>query len=81
MRPKGSRELCGRITVDEVKMLRQALSAAQLDRCDFPEEVKDRIRIYMDTWVAAPIERALTGLTRRHNKATDDGSGSKMGAR
>jgi hypothetical protein len=69
MKPKGTRELCGRITVDEVKKLQSALKAAQLERCGCSDEAKEEFRLYLGSWVIKPIERVLQGLERRHKRS------------
>jgi hypothetical protein len=69
MHPKGQRKLRGTITAQEVVSLKEALSSARMEKCSFDEETKAMIRPYLNSWVAAPIQRVLNGLEARHNKS------------
>lgn len=69
MRRKGSRELRGVISVSEVKLLKEALDAAQLKNCTCSDAAKQEMRLYLHSWVANPLKIILAGLESRHAAA------------
>lgn len=66
MHKKGKRTVRGMVTSAEVVLLREALASARLEECALDDATKDRIRPYMLSWVAGPINRVLAGLESRH---------------
>jgi len=48
-----------RINQEAVRNLRAALKAAKRERCGSDQEHQEAMRIYLDTWVVAPLETAL----------------------
>jgi len=59
MRRKGSRQLRGTINASEVKLLKMALKSALLEDCACSETSKQELSLYLDSWVAHPIQQVL----------------------
>ena len=68
MYPKGYKSLRGTINASEVKLLKEALSSARLERCGCSEKAQEEMRLYLNSWVAGPIVRVLNAIEARQNK-------------
>ena len=62
-----------RINSEVVRVLRKVLSRAKLESCAVDPKAQEAMRLYMETWIAQPIESCLdviegrrTGHSLRH---------------
>jgi hypothetical protein len=72
MYPKGHKSLRGSIKSSEVKLLQDALKSARLENCGCSPEAKEEMRLYLNSWVANPIQRVLNALQARLNKKSEE---------